>query len=95
MTISIEQLETRKKTLAEDFDAVSQRIEIGERELVTMRNNRNALAGALQQVNLFLSQEKPAETEAKGKTNSGSDKKVEKEKGMPANKQAALNIATT
>ena len=95
MTISIEQLEARKKTLAEDFDAVSQRIEIGERELVTMRNNRNALAGALQQVNLFLSQEKPAETEAKGKTNSGSDKKAEKEKGMPAAKQAALNIATT
>ena len=95
MTISIEQLEARKKTLAEDFDAVSQRIEIGERELVTMRNNRNALAGALQQVNLFLQQEQPAETEAKGKTNSGSDKKAEKEKGMPAAKQAALNIATT
>ena len=94
MTISIEQLEARKKTLAEDFDAVSQRIEIGERELVTMRNNRNALAGALQQVNLFLSQEKPAETEAKGKTNSGSSK-AEKEKGMPAAKQEALNIATS
>ena len=94
MTISIEQLETRKKTLAEDFDAVSQRIEIGERELVTMKNNRNALAGALQQVNLFIQEEKPAETEAKGKTNSGSSK-ADKEKGMPAAKQEALNIATS
>ena len=94
MTISIEQLEARKKTLAEDFDAVSQRIEIGERELVTMRNNRNALAGALQQVNLFIQEEKPAETVAKGKTNSGSSK-VDKEKGMPAAKQEALNIATS
>ena len=95
MTISIEQLEERKKTLAEDFNTVSQRIEASEKELVTLRNNRNALAGALQQVNLFLNQEKPAETVATGKTNSGSDKKAEKEKGMPAAKQEALNIATS
>ena len=94
MTISIEKLNERKKQLAEDFNAVSKRIEDSERELVTLRNNRNALAGALQQVNLFLQQEQPAETEAKGKTNSGSSK-ADKEKGMPAAKQAALNIATT
>ena len=92
MTISIEQLNERKTKLAEDFNAVSKRIEDSERELVTLRNNRNALAGALQQVNLFLQEEQPAE--AKGKTNSGSSK-VEKEKGMPAAKQAALNIATS
>ena len=95
MTISLEQLNERKTKLAEDFNTVSKRIEDSERELVTLRNNRNALAGALQQVNLFLNQEKPAETVATGKTNSGSDKKAEKEKGMPAAKQAALNIATT
>ena len=94
MTISIEQLETRKKTLAEDFDAVSKRIETGERELETLKNNRNALAGAIQQVNLFLQELQPAETVAKGKTNSGSSK-AEKEKGMPAAKQEALNIATS
>ena len=92
MTISIEQLNKRKTQLAEDFNTVSKRIEDSEKELVTLRNNRNALAGALQQVNLFLQEEQPAE--AKGKTNSGSSK-VEKEKGMPAAKQAALNIATT
>ena len=94
MTISIEQLETRKKQLADDFDTVSQRIEASEKELVTLRNNRNALAGALQQVNLFIQEEQPAETEAKGKTNSGSSK-ADKEKGMPAAKQEALNIATS
>ena len=48
----------------------------------------------LQQVNLFIQEEKPAETEAKGKTNSGSSK-ADKEKGMPAAKQEALNIATS
>ena len=94
MTISIEKLNERKKQLAEDFDSVSKRIEASEKELVTLRNNRNALAGAIQQVNLFLQDLQPAETEAKGKTNSGSSK-ADKEKGMPAAKQEALNIATS
>ena len=94
MTISIEQLNERKKQLAEDFNTVSKRIEDSEKELVTLRNNRNALAGTLQQVNLFLQEEQPAETATTGKTNSGSDK-TEKGKGMPAAKQEALNIATS
>ena len=94
MTIGIKELETRREKLVEDFNALSQRIEASEKELVTLRNNRNALAGALQQVNLFIQEEKPAETEAKGKTNSGSSK-ADKEKGMPAAKQEALNIATS
>ena len=95
MTISIEQLNERKTKLVEDFNAVSNRIEDGEKELVNLRNNRTALAGALQQVNLFIQEEQPAETATTGKTNSGSDKKAEKEKGMPAAKQEALNIATS
>ena len=94
MTISIEQLNERKTKLVEDFNAVSKRIEDSERELVTLRNNRNALAGALQQVNLFIQEEQPAETATTGKTNSGSNK-ADKEKGMPAAKQEALNIATS
>ena len=95
MTISIEKLNERKTQLAEDFNTVSKRIEDSERELVTLRNNRNALAGAIQQVNLFLQDLQPAETATTGKTNSGSDKKAGKEKGMPAAKQEALNIATS
>ena len=94
MTISLEQLNERKTKLAEDFNAVSKRIEDSERELVTLRNNRNALAGALQQVNLFIQEEQPAEVASTGKTNSGSSK-ADKEKGMPAAKQEALNIATS
>ena len=94
MTIGIKELETRKEKLVEDFNTISKRIEDSERELVTLRNNRNALAGAIQQVNLFLQDLQPAETEAKGKTNSGSSK-ADKEKGMPAAKQEALNIATS
>ena len=94
MAIEIKDLETRRAKLVEDFNTLSKRIEDSERELVTLRNNRNALAGALQQVNLFIQEEKPAEKEAKGKTNSGSSK-ADKEKGMPAAKQEALNIATS
>jgi len=95
MAIEIKDLETRKEKLVEDFNTLSKRIEDSERELVTLRNNRNALAGALQQVNLFIQEEKPAETATTGKTNSGSDKKADKGKGMPAAKQEALNIATS
>ena len=94
MTISIEQLNDRKTKLAEDFNTVSKRIEDSEKELVTLRNNRNALAGAIQQVNLFLQELQPAETATAGKTNSGSNK-TDKGKVMPAAKQEALNIATS
>ena len=94
MTIGIKELETRREKLVEDFNTISKRIEDSERELVTLRNNRNALAGALQQVNLFIQEEQPAETATTGKTNSGSSK-ADKEKGMPAAKQEALNIATS
>ena len=94
MAIEIKDLETRRNKLVEDFNAVSQRIEASEKELVTLRNNRNALAGALQQVNLFIQEEQPAETATTGKTNSGSNK-AEKGKAMPDAKQEALNIATS
>ena len=94
MTIGIKELETRREKLAADFNTLSQRIEASEKELVTLRNNRNALAGALQQVNLFIQEEQPAETATAGKTNSGSSK-AEKEKAMPDAKQEALNIATS
>ena len=95
MTIGIKELETRREKLAADFNTLSQRIEASEKELITLRNNRNALAGALQQVNLFIQEEQPAEVATTGKTNSGSDKKADKGKAMPAAKQEALNIATS
>ena len=95
MAIEIKDLETRRAKLVEDFNTLSKRIDDSEKELVTLRNNRNALAGALQQVNLFIQDEKPAETATTGKTNSGSDKKADKGKAMPAAKQEALNIATS
>ena len=66
MTISIEQLNERKTKLAEDFNTVSKRIEDGEKEIETLKNNRNALAGAIQQVNLFLQELQPDEVASTG-----------------------------
>ena len=56
MSISKEQIETRKSDLEKDFQTVKQQIEDGEIKINTMRNNLNALAGAIQQCDMFLKQ---------------------------------------
>ena len=56
MTISKEQLLTRKEDIKKDFDTLLKQIEVKELEVKSMKNNLNALAGASQQVDLFLKQ---------------------------------------
>ena len=56
MSITKEQIETRKSDLEKDFQTVKQQIEDGEIKINTMRNNLNALAGAIQQCDMFLKQ---------------------------------------
>ena len=53
-TINKEEIETRKSQLDKDFQNIKQQIEDSERKIITMRNNLNALAGAMQQCDLFL-----------------------------------------
>ena len=77
MSISKEQIETRKSDLEKDFQTVKQQIEDSEVKIVSMKNNLNALAGAIQQCDMFLKQ------------------LVEKDAPMPAEKQQALDIATS
>tara|TARA_A200000159_G_C7167079_1_gene273795 strand:+ start:89 stop:322 length:234 start_codon:yes stop_codon:yes gene_type:complete len=77
MSISKEQIETRKSDLEKDFQTVKQQIEDSEIKIVTMKNNLNALAGAIQQCDMFLKQ------------------LAEKDAPMPAEKQQALDIATS
>ena len=77
MSISKEQIETRKSELEKDFQMVKQQIEDSEVKIVTMKNNLNALAGAIQQCDMFLKQ------------------LAEKDAPMPAEKQQALDIATS
>ena len=54
MTISKEQLLTRKEEIKKDADALVKQIEEQENKIKTMKNNLNALAGASQQCDLFL-----------------------------------------
>ena len=56
MTISKDDLLKRKEEIVKDFNTMVEEIGKGEQNLRAMRDNRNALAGALQQVNLFIQQ---------------------------------------
>ena len=56
MTISKEQLLTRKEEIKKDADALVKQIEEQENKIKSMKNNLNALAGASQQCDLFLKQ---------------------------------------
>ena len=77
MSITKQQIETRKSDLEKDFQMVKQQIEDSEVKINSMRNNLNALAGAIQQCDMFLKQ------------------LAEKDAPMPAEKQQALDIATS
>ena len=74
MTISKEQLIARKEEIKKDFDTLVKQIDAKELEVKSMKNNLNALAGANQQVDLFLKQLE------------------DKDKPMPKDKEAALNM---
>ena len=77
MTISKDDLLNRKEEIVTDYNKLVEEIGKGEQNLKAMKNNQNALAGALQQVNLFIKQ-----IEDDGDP-------------MPAEKQQALDIATS
>ena len=77
MTISKDDLLKRKEEIVTDYNKMVEEIGKGEQALKAMRDNQNALAGALQQVDLFIKQ-----IEDDGDP-------------MPAEKQQALDIATS
>ena len=56
MTISKDDLLKRKEEIVTDFNKMVEEISKGEQNLKAMRDNQNALAGALQQVELFIKQ---------------------------------------
>ena len=56
MTISKDDLLKRKEEIVTDFNTMVEEIGKGEQNLKVMRDNRVALAGALQQVDLFIKQ---------------------------------------
>ena len=56
MTISKDDLLKRKEEIVTDYNNLVKEIEKGETSVRTMKNNLNALSGALQQVDLFIKQ---------------------------------------
>ena len=98
MTISKETIKVRKENLAQDFSTLKGRIDTAEKEIVGMKNNLNAVAGAIEQCDMFLKELEAGSLVAENEQDHEKLQKLEKEKtnsNMPASKQEALNIATT
>ena len=80
MAIDEKTLLAERKVLEEDFNTTKDRIAKVEKDLNNMKNNINAVYGAIQQIDKLI-------VLAKG----GKEEK----KSMPPEKEKALNIATS
>jgi|TARA_B100000424_G_scaffold205762_1_gene162882 septal ring factor EnvC (AmiA/AmiB activator) len=87
MAIEISTLKTEREVLQKDFDNLSGRIKQVDADLITMKSNLNAIYGAIQQVDKLIAKDSEEQSEKQLLT--------EKDKVMPAEKQAALNVATS
>jgi|TARA_A100001388_G_scaffold256189_1_gene221154 septal ring factor EnvC (AmiA/AmiB activator) len=86
MAIELSTLQTERDTLQKDFDTLSARIKQVDADLITMKSNLNAIYGAIQQVDKLIAKD----------SGTTSEKQLLTEKQpMPAEKQAALNVATS
>ena len=79
MAIDEKTLLEERKVLEEDFNTTKDRIVQVEKDLGNMKSNLNAVYGAIQQVDKLIA-----------KLNEGKEKKP-----MPAEKEQALNLATS
>ena len=86
MAIELSTLQTERDTLQKDFDTLGARIKQVDADLITMKSNLNAIQGAIQQVDKLIAKD----------SGTTSEKQLLTEKQpMPAEKQAALNVATS
>ena len=86
MAIELSTLKTERDTLQKDFDTLSARIKQVDADLITMKSNLNAIYGAMQQVDKLIAKDSGATSEKQLLT---------EKQPMPAEKQAALNVATS
>ena len=80
MAIDEKTLLEERKVLEQDFNTTKERIVQVEKDLGNMKSNLNAVYGAIQQIDKLIAKLAP---------------KVEEKKPMPAEKEQALNIATS
>ena len=85
--ITLKELENHRQKLSDDFDELKKNIGKVEVDLGAMKSNLNAIYGAIQQVDKLIAKDSEEKSEKQLLT--------EKDKVMPAEKQAALNVATS
>ena len=54
MTISLDKLKARQEELAKNYDDLTKNIIEGEKQIINLKDQRNAMGGALQQVEMFI-----------------------------------------
>ena len=86
MSITLKELQDERDVLKGDFETLSGRIKSVENELGQMKSNLNAVYGAIQQVDKLIKKSSPDKQEKQLLT---------EKQPMPAEKQAALNVATS
>jgi len=86
MSITLKELQDERDVLKGDFETLSGRIKSVETELGQMKSNLNAVYGAIQQVDKLIKKSSPDKQEKQLLT---------EKQPMPAEKQAALNVATS
>ena len=61
MTISLDKLNTRREELVKNYDDLTKNIIEGEKQIVQLKDQRNAMGGALQQVEMFIKEEEESD----------------------------------
>ena len=54
MTISLDKLKARQEELVKNYEDLTKNIIEGEKKIVNLKDQRNAMGGALQQVEMFI-----------------------------------------
>ena len=61
MTISLDKLNTRREELVKNYEDLTKNIIEGEKQIISLKDQRNAMGGALQQVEMFIKEEKESD----------------------------------
>ena len=91
MSISKDDLLKRKEEIVTDYNNLAAEIEKGETQVKQMKNNLNAVAGALQQVDLFIKQIEEAGDEMPPEKKFALDMATTQENNMAELTQQELN----
>ena len=61
MTISLDKLKARQEELVKNYEDLTKNIIEGEKQIINLKDQRNAMGGALQQVEMFIKEEEESD----------------------------------